>query len=302
MPFIIEGTGGGPNPTHVTISFDVLVTSQGNPNPVVNTANLSWMGMYGSASASTAILTPSITLAKTVGTQAGVCATTDAITVPPGTTVYYCYTATNTGNVALNTHDLYDTVLGQLFTGNSIPLDPGASYSYIAAPYVANATVTNTGTWTAWADETHSTEASDTATVTVYAPQSDLAVIKSGEPDSVRVGETITYTLVVTNYGPDAATGVMLEDTLPVSVTFESASPGCTNLSGVVTCDIGDLAVDESVTRYIVVTANAVGIATNTAEVWSDNTDPDPDNNIATEDTLIIPAMFNFYLPIINKH
>ena len=35
--------------------------------------------------------TPSIALAKTVGTVSGVCATTDQITVAPGTTVYYCY-------------------------------------------------------------------------------------------------------------------------------------------------------------------------------------------------------------------
>jgi uncharacterized repeat protein (TIGR01451 family) len=133
---------------------------------------------------------------------------------------------------------------------------------------------------------------------------SDLTVIKSDNADPVFVGDYITYTLVVTNYGPDATTGVMLTDTLPISVNFVSADAGCTHVAGVVTCDIGDLAVDGSVTLHIIVIANAVGTATNLAEVWSDNNDPNPLNNIATEDTVINPTIFTyyFYLPIINRN
>jgi uncharacterized repeat protein (TIGR01451 family) len=298
----ISGTtpGGGSSPVEVTFDStglaggdyfaDLCVESNDpdEPNVIVPI--------------SMTVNTLAITLDKTVGTVPGVCATTDAITVPTGTTVYYCYTVTNNSTVALNTHDLYDTVLGQIFTGNTQPLDPNESYSYIADPYVANATVTNTGTWTAYADPTHSTEASDTATVTVFTPESDLAVVKSDNADPVLVGDFITYTLVVTNYGPDATTGVLLTDTLPISVTFVSADAGCTHAAGVVTCDIGDLAVDGSVTLHIVVTAEAVGTATNTAEVSSANTDPDPLNNIASEDTLINPSTYYFYLPIVQKH
>ena len=55
---------------------------------------------------------PSISLAKTVGTTPGVCPTTSSISVAAGTTVYYCYEVTNTGDVTLNLHDLTDDVLG----------------------------------------------------------------------------------------------------------------------------------------------------------------------------------------------
>jgi len=49
---------------------------------------------------------------KTVGTVPGVCAGTDSVTVSTGTQVYYCFVATNTGNVTFNYHSLVDDHLG----------------------------------------------------------------------------------------------------------------------------------------------------------------------------------------------
>ncbi len=51
----------------------------------------------------------------------------------------------------------------------------------------------------------------------------DLEVTKADDPDPVLVGETLTYTIVVTNHGPSTST-VELTDTLPGSVTFVSAT------------------------------------------------------------------------------
>ncbi len=53
----------------------------------------------------------SISLAKTVGTTAGVCATTSTISVSAGTTVYYCYEVTNTGDVTLHDFTPWRTTL-----------------------------------------------------------------------------------------------------------------------------------------------------------------------------------------------
>ena len=44
---------------------------------------------------------PSITISQTVGTDSSACATTDVITVTTGSTVYYCYEVTNTGDITL---------------------------------------------------------------------------------------------------------------------------------------------------------------------------------------------------------
>jgi len=62
----------------------------------------------------------------------------------------------------------------------------------------------------------------------------DLWVTKSDLPDPVRVGEDFTYTIAVTNNGPNDATGVVVTDTLPatkgtlvntVSVAADKADP-----------------------------------------------------------------------------
>jgi uncharacterized repeat protein (TIGR01451 family) len=102
----------------------------------------------------------------------------------------------------------------------------------------------------------------------------------------VYVGEDITYELAVANAGPADATGVTLVDTLPVGVTFVSASAGCAEAAGVVTCDIGDLAAGASVEITIVVTAPAEpATLTNSAEVSGEQPDSLVDNNTDSFDT-----------------
>jgi uncharacterized repeat protein (TIGR01451 family) len=140
------------------------------------------------------------------------------------------------------------------------------------------------------------------ATLTIIPYISDLSLVKTANADAVRVGDMITYTLVVSNAGPDAAMGVTVVDTLPIQVTFVSASAGCTEASGVVTCAVGDLGVHEGTTLTIVVTASTEGIAGNVAVVGSDSDDPNPADNESAADVLINPEMFYFYLPIVQKH
>ncbi|MEP0774572.1 MAG: PKD domain-containing protein, partial [Acidobacteriota bacterium] len=99
-------TGSATGTAPLTYSWTFGDSSGGSGNPVDHTyaaggtygVTLEVSNVCGSATASHDVtvtaLTASISLAKTVGTAPAVCATTDAITVPAGTTVYYCYEVT----------------------------------------------------------------------------------------------------------------------------------------------------------------------------------------------------------------
>ena len=118
----------------------------------------------------------------------------------------------------------------------------------------------------------------------------DLSVSNVDAPDPVLQGNNITYTIVVTNGGPDAATAVTLTDPLPAGVAFASASAGCTESSGIVTCSVGNLANGGSATMTIVLTATAAGTITNTATVSSDVDDPASANDSASATTTVNPV------------
>ncbi|MGN6692669.1 MAG: hypothetical protein ACTHN0_00695, partial [Aquihabitans sp.] len=95
-----------------------------------------------------------ITLAKTVGTDRGTCASSTEITVTSAVKeAVYCYKVTNDGDTTATSHDLVDDRLGTLLSNYSFSLAPGASTFATAA---ANLTgqgpvVINVGTWTAHA-------------------------------------------------------------------------------------------------------------------------------------------------------
>jgi uncharacterized repeat protein (TIGR01451 family) len=136
----------------------------------------------------------------------------------------------------------------------------------------------------------------------IVKASADLAITKADSTDPVKVSEQFTYTLSVSNNGPDDASGVVVVDTLPAGVTFVSASAGCVEAGGVVTCTIGDLANAGSVEISILVIAPATtGTITNTATVSGDAIDANLTNNTDSEDTVVGPDLYITYLPIILK-
>lgn len=215
-------------------------------------------------------LVPSISLTKTVGTAPGVCAATNAIAVPAGTTVYYCYTVQNTGTATLNLHDLVDDRLGAIFSGLSYSLTPGSSVDTVAAglsiPAVMNATTTNTATWTAYnTGPVNSVQAQASATVTVLQPANVFGTkTVSG---SYVPGGTITYTIVLSNTGAGAQgdnAGDELTDALPASLTATGATASSgtvTRVGNLVTWN-GSIPAGGSVTITITATVNAVAFGT----------------------------------------
>jgi uncharacterized repeat protein (TIGR01451 family) len=118
-------------------------------------------------------------------------------------------------------------------------------------------------------------------------PAADLSLTKADAPDPVAPRGTLTYTLVATNNGPNAAPDARLLDALPAGVTFVSASAGCTHSAGRVDCALGTLGPGASATVIITVTPKASGVITNTAGVGSSAPDPDRSNNTATTETTV---------------
>ena len=167
-----------------------------------------------------------------------------------------------------------------------------------SASVTVSVTATTPGTITNTAAVSSSVadpDASDDSTSldTTIDPAADLSITKSVTSPAAGPylnGQDLTYTLTVANAGPDTATAPVVTDTLPASVVFVSASAGCSEVAGVVTCTLVDIAPGASATATVTVTAGAVGIMTNTASVASSTTDPDPADNSTTLDTTVDPA------------
>jgi uncharacterized repeat protein (TIGR01451 family) len=121
-------------------------------------------------------------------------------------------------------------------------------------------------------------------------PIADLSVTKSDSPDPVEEGQNLTYTITVTNNGPDGATGVVMTDTLPPDVDFVSASPGCTEVNGIVTCSIGSILSGADAAVQIVISPTTVETVNNAAVAEGNEADPDPNNNETLEPTSVIPG------------
>ncbi len=127
----------------------------------------------------------------------------------------------------------------------------------------------------------------------VTCSSADLSLTKSDSADPVESGQPMSYTLTIDNAGPDTATNVVVSDTLPGAFSFDSANASqgsCGESSGVVTCNLGDIASGGNATVTINGTPSGVGDISNTAVVTSDAADPNPDDNSDTENTTISPA------------
>ena len=120
----------------------------------------------------------------------------------------------------------------------------------------------------------------------------DLQITKSDSVDPTVAGQQLTYTLNVTNNGPSDATGVVVTDTLPTGVAFNTATPSqgsSSHAAGVVTASLGAMVSGASATVTIVVDvpASATGTLTNNASVTANETETNATNNSDSEATAL---------------
>ncbi|NNL47472.1 MAG: DUF11 domain-containing protein [Acidimicrobiia bacterium] len=124
----------------------------------------------------------------------------------------------------------------------------------------------------------------------------NVAIVKSAGDVEATPGEQLTYTLAVSNAGPDAATDVVVVDTVPAGTVFASATAtvgSCSEAAGTVTCDLGDVAIGETPTVTLTVTLGpaTAGVLSNTASVSTAAVDPEAANNVDTEDTPVVDVL-----------
>lgn len=125
------------------------------------------------------------------------------------------------------------------------------------------------------------------------ADEADVSVVMTDDSDPVTVGDAVSYMVVVSNNGPDAAQNVQVEVVLDGKLLLQSYSSGAGTCSDsfnfgtgetAVTCSLGTMGNGDQVTINLETQAAASGIANNSATVHSDTADATSgnDNNVET--------------------
>ncbi|MGB8580085.1 MAG: C25 family cysteine peptidase [Candidatus Sulfotelmatobacter sp.] len=232
---------------------DLIVTNSATPTSVAAGSNITYTQSVtnnGPAAATTVSFTqstPPNTTFQSITTPAGWTCTTPAV---GATGTITCTIAT----LALNASASFTLVLqvnAATASGTNIAEAATATASNIVPGLTSNTAV---------------------ATVVVANPNSaSLAIVKTAMPSpTVAEGDTLTYTIGITNNGPSSATNVTVTDPLPADVTYLSLTTSagtCSEAGGTVTCLLGTIANGGTATITILTLAGAPGIATNTASV-----------------------------------
>ncbi|TPN82334.1 PKD domain-containing protein [Aquimarina algicola] len=297
-----------------TLLIDVLVNETGN---YTNVAQVTASGVLDLDSTPnnnilaeddqdevvvTPVLTPRIDLSVTK--------IADDLTPDVGGTITFTMTVTNDGpsnatNVVVT--DLlasgYQYVSSTVTTGTYEPLNGSWTIGNLSNGVTQTLTITAnvlaTGDYTNVVEVTDATEndidstpannddtEDDQVTIRpVPVSVSDLAVTKTVDNATPRVGDNVDFTILLENLGLSNASGIEVTDVLPTGYTFVSyeATAGIyDDVTGV--WAVNRTLVDGDIERLtITATVNPTGPYSNTAEITaSDNLDSDTANNIST--------------------
>jgi len=138
---------------------------------------------------------------------------------------------------------------------------------------------------------------SDIGSFEFRALSADLTLNSQASATQIVGGHSFTYTVLLTNHGPDDADGVVFTDLPPAGVTFTSCSSTqgtCTVSGSGATLSLGTLADGDAVTITIQATLGATagdGTLANTPSVASNTPDPDSTNNSGSAASATITAI-----------
>ena len=156
---------------------------------------------------------------------------------------------------------------------------------------VSGVSITNIANVTTDTHDTNESNNEDNDTIDVPAdPKADLSIVKEVSNKTPHKGDEITWTITVTNNGPDTAYNVTVTDKLPAGLVYKTDdSNGKYNkTTGIWT--IGELANTKSVSLVITTLVNITNTTiTNVANVTSTTPDPNDENNKANNNTTVAP-------------
>ncbi|MBE7468699.1 MAG: DUF11 domain-containing protein [Anaerolineales bacterium] len=289
----------------VTVTYAVTVNSNVAHNTqIINTASVTSTELPDPASATaadTVVIEADLSLSKSAAPA----------TVVAGETLTYTLTITNNGpspaaNVVVSdtlplslslqsVTPATSTQSGQQLNWNLDSIAVGATQTITIVAKVGGDVrnpIQNTATVTSTVFDPTPGNNSDAETTAVNA-LIDLTLTKTDQNDQVTTGALVVYNLVITNNGPSDATGVVLTDTLPQSMNFQSSTPSfptCIESGGTVTCNLGAITRGSSKSVVIRAFTTQAGVITNTASVSGNESDLNPDNNTDTENTTVQPV------------
>ncbi len=187
---------------------------------------------------------------------------------PAGTTLTWTPNSNSARTLSWN--------IGSLGAGQTISYTVSVSTNSGQTNYVNEACVTGS--------QTDPNSSNNCANAQVPEALADLAISKVASVASPNVGDTVTFTVNVTNLGPNTATGVVVNDAVPNGYTVTSSVPSTGTSYASPTWTIGSLALNATATLTINSRVNSSGSYVNTATVSSSSSDPVSDNNSATAD------------------
>ncbi|WP_083681674.1 DUF11 domain-containing protein [Paenibacillus sp. FSL A5-0031] len=231
----------------VLVDFSVLVTSLSDSGTLSNRATVSFTsGAFSGNTFSNTIVTPIYQPILALGKSA------DTANATVGDTVTYSLTITNTGNIAVQA-SVFDTIpTGAAFVPNSVLINgvpqpganpatgvpvgtvsPGASVSILISLQVTVDALPSPQLLVNQATANFSyvppdgrvltgTILSNVLSIPVSSP--NVSVVKSASSIDAVVGDTITYTITVSNNGIESVNNVILIDPTPAGTTFTTGS------------------------------------------------------------------------------
>lgn len=273
--------------TLVADSADLSITNSGSPVPVLAGNNITYTQVVTNAGPSTATTatmtetTPANTNFQSITFPAGWGCVTPAVGAAGTITCTDSSFAPGSGSFTLKLQVNAGTAAGTAIN------DTATVSSAVTDPNTANNSAT-------------------AADVVATATQADLVTTNSASPSSLAAGSNITYTQVVTNNGPAAATaGMTFSETTPPNTNFQSISAPsgwtCTtpslNGTGLITCtDPASLGVGavNAASFTLVLQVNAATTSgtsiTDTATASASNMPPGLTTNTASATVLVANA------------